>query len=103
MTAHVGVNGEPILFYARLPVSRPVPRQRRPSPQRVAAEGTHARWGGIVEGLRALGLEGVTSSQVEAAVRESYPSGTEGIEQGNLLRACFRSLRSRRNTGDNVR
>ena len=93
-----GINGRPILFYAR---KAPFPKKTKPSPRRNKKNEQSSRWNGIVEGLKSLGLD-VTSAEVEAIIRTNYPSGTDGVDDGEVLKTCYRKLRTCRNTADNV-
>ncbi|MEI7684846.1 MAG: hypothetical protein WCL32_07440 [Planctomycetota bacterium] len=92
-----GVNGKPILFYARRPngtgtVAKPAkPKTKREMPQ-------HDH---LLDGLKSLGLTSVTSIQVGAAVKEIYPQGTEGVDDAEVIRAVFLHLR-RRDSGNSV-
>jgi hypothetical protein len=56
----------------------------------------------LVEGLNALGLTTATAAQVQRVIEELYPKGTEGIDQGEVLRVAFLHLK-RQNSADNVR
>ena len=99
---NLGINGQPILFYSRR--KAPFPKKTKSSTRRNAKNKQSSRWDGIIEGLKSLGLE-VTSAEVEAIIRTNYPLGTEDIDDGEVLRNCYRKLRQqkmRRNTADNV-
>ena len=98
---NLGINGQPILFYAR---KAPFGKKPQPSTRQNKKNEQSSRWNSIVDGLKSLGLE-VTSAEVEAIIRTDYPSGTDGLDEGELLRTCFRNLRQqkmRRNCSDNV-
>lgn len=91
-----GIDGKPVLFYAaRHSVPKPTPR--RPSKPK-ATNGQHAE---ILDGVRALGLTTTTAAQVDHAVNESFPNGTDGVDAGEIIRAVFLSIR-RQNSADNV-
>lgn len=85
---NIGVNGEFILFYqprdkqTASTVRSPTEKTRPPSLQHP----------GLLEGLRSLGLT-PTQEQVAAAVVESFPRGTEGVDESEILRAVYRTLR----------
>lgn len=83
----IGCNGMYTLFYERKP-SQPRPEASSPRPT-----ASRADYSSIIEGLRSLGMDGVTTVQVEEAVASSFPNGTQGIEGGYILRAVFRYLR----------
>jgi hypothetical protein len=93
-----GVNGRPILFYARKAL---FPKRTKSSPRRSNKNKPPSRWNGILEGLKSLGLE-VTSTQVEEEICSVYPSGTDGVDDGEVLRNCYRKFRARRNCSDIV-
>ena len=81
-----GVNGKPILFYARRqPLAPPnveATKGEAPAPK---AE----QYPELIEALQALGLAGVTAAQVGAAVKEVFPQGTAGVDQAELVRVGF--------------
>jgi hypothetical protein len=91
-----GVNGKPVLFYARRrgtePARRP-PKTSKPVPKNkdVAA---------LVDGLNALGLTTATAAQVVEVTKELFPQGTDGMDQADVLRAVFLHLK-RQNQGGN--
>ena len=94
-----GIDGKPILFYARRPgtmVSVPKAR-RKPTP---AQKSPYAE---IVEGVRALGLTSVTAAQVEEAVGALYKLGTEGVDQGDVIRTVFLHLKRQDRSGNVTR
>jgi hypothetical protein len=87
-----GIDGKPILFYVRgsaPPVRKPRGAARMEEPN------------GLIQGLRALGLNPVNSQQVHAALRELFPKGTASLDQGEVLRAVFVHLK-RQISADNV-
>lgn len=89
---NLGHNGQPILFYSRRKAPFKTPKLR-PSARRNKKNKQYEKWNGIVEGLKSLGLDGVKSAQVEAVICSSYPDGTKDIDEGELLRTCYRKLR----------
>ena len=100
---NMGLNGQPILFYAR---KAPFAKKMKSSPRSSNKNKQPSRWNGILEGLKSLGLGGIESEQIEAIIRTNYPSGISDIAEGEVLRTCYRNLRQqkiRRNTDENVR
>src|SRR5262245_10094898 len=93
-----GIDGKPILFYARRLGAAPV-RARAPKPK-LETKGKDVA--ALIEGLNALGLTTATAAQVQRVTEELYPQGTAGIDQGEVLRAVFLHLK-RQNSADNVR
>lgn len=92
-----GVNGKTVLFYSarRQAVTPSRPRKAR---AKVPKADQHAE---LVEALQTLGLAGVTSAQVDAAVKEVFPQGTAGEDEAEVIRAVFLHLR-RKDSADNV-
>jgi len=83
-----GINGRPVLFYARR-LATPL-TNRRPAKERPAATPRAAhRHADAVENLRGMGLARVTAEQVETALRAEYPQGTEGVDEGTVLGRLF--------------
>ena len=83
----IGVNGEYTLFYERS--SEPKPAAKKP----VAKPKPKQDFGDLLDGLAALGLNGLTTSQVSAAVETCYPDGSDGEDENDILRTVFRHLR----------
>jgi hypothetical protein len=92
-----GVNGEPVLFYARRrgtePTRRP-PRASKPVPKNKDIPA-------LLDGLNALGLTTATAAQVLKVTGGLFPQGTKGLDQGEVLRAVFLHLK-RQNQGGNA-
>lgn len=83
-----GVNGKPILFYARgsRPSAPAKPIKKKPVQR---DDGKHAD---LIDGLKGLGLTTVTVAQVEVAIADLFPDGTTEVAPGELLRAVFLRL-----------
>lgn len=93
-----GINGQPVLFYARragLPTVAPRRHQARPG-----AQGRPQRHAELIEALAALG-QTVTDAQADSAIRSVFPTGVRDMDEGEVIRAVFRHLR-RQNSADNV-
>jgi hypothetical protein len=86
-----GVNGKPVLFYARghrattPAVKPPKPPVAEPKPTAAHAD--------LIDGLGALGLV-ATPAQVGEAVAALYPAGADGTDRGQVLRAVFLRLKA---------
>lgn len=96
-----GIDGKPILFYARRVEIRPnVPVSRRPTPAkpRTVTPEDNAE---LLEAVKVLGLTSATNAQVRAAVAELFPQGVASIDQGEVIRAVFIHMK-RRNSSDKV-
>ncbi len=87
---HLGVDGKPVIFYARqrrAAISSPI---RRKAPTQPTSPDTHDA---LVAAVRALGLAWATSEQVGAVMNQLFPSGVTGIDQGEVIRALFVKLK----------
>ena len=86
-----GIDGRPVLFYAkRILTPKKLIRPPR-KPIEPIKRNDHTD---LLEGLRSLGLLTVTAVHVEAAMKSLYPSGVNGTNQGEVLRAVFLHLRA---------
>ena len=80
-----GIDGKPIMFYARRLPTAPSSMKSRPSPPRKKSE-AHAE---VIGALRSLGLSSVTNDQVAAVLKEAFPNGTTGVDQSEVIRTVF--------------
>lgn len=88
-----GINSQPILFYARrkdLGNEKGKPPKPKLSPKNKEVMA-------LVDGLNSLGLT-TTTERVEKVVKDLFPQGVNGQDQGEILRAVFLEIR-RRNSG----
>ncbi len=90
---NLGINGKAVMFHRRQrEVALPIPKKRsRPAPD-------DSRCREMVAGLRSLGLAGVSSQQVEAALKELGVSGNK--DQGEVLKAVFLHIKQRQDTSE---
>jgi hypothetical protein len=79
----IGHNGNPVLFNRK----RRKSAQSKPQQQPVSEEQAE-----LVEALKSLGLT-VVAEEVQAVMRELYPDGWNGIDQGEVVRRVFLKLR----------
>jgi len=54
----------------------------------------------IIDGLSSLGIDEVSKSQIEDALKKCFPDGTNNVDEGEILRQVF-CLISKQNTTDN--
>ena len=86
-----GVNGQPVMFYARrLPTG---PQRAKPMPTPTPKVEPNAD---LIAALQVLGLVGVSAKQVAGAVRVIYSNGTTGVDEGEVVRSGFLRLNLRR-------
>jgi hypothetical protein len=88
-----GLNGRPVLFYARR-LGAPISKAKATPPKN---SHKHAD---LIEGLRALGLTSVRCSDVEAAIQQTLTRGKVGIDDDTVLRTVFLHLK-RQDSGEN--
>ena len=79
----IGLNGNPVLFNRK----RRKPTSLKPQQQPVSEEQAE-----LVEALKSLGLT-VGAEEVHQVVRELYPDGWKGIDQGEVVRRVFLKLK----------
>jgi len=92
-----GVDGKPVLFYApRGSVTAPI-RKRKPKAKAVLT----SQHSDVLEGVRALGLTMATAVQVDAAVKQVFPDGVDGVDPGEVIRSVFLSIK-RQDSQNNV-
>ena len=91
-----GVNGRPVLFYARgYRVTTPTVKSSKPPVAKPKPTAAHAD---LIDGLTALGLV-ATPAQVGEAVSVLYPTGIDGTDLGGVLRAVFLHLKRQNPAG----
>lgn len=88
-----GIDGKPILFYARR-LGQTLNTRCRPPKK-------NNKYAALIEGLRGLGLNAVTVQQIEPVLTKLYPKGTSGVPDTEVLRNVFLSIK-RQNSNDNV-
>ena len=80
-----GIDGKPVLFYARRPEPRPMAAATRRPRAKKSKNESHAD---LIEALKSLGLV-ATTDQVASALKEMFPNGVAGIEQSEVIRTVF--------------
>ena len=85
-----GVDGKPILFYAPRAVAPIAPAGRKRSTSSKTKDQCSNE---ILDGVRALGLGTATRDQVSAAISQSFPNGTDGVDPGEVIRRVFLSTK----------
>lgn len=93
-----GANGKPVLFYARYRLSVPSKPKKQAGPP--ITKGKDKNIAALLDGLNSLGLTTATAAQVETVTKELYPNGTNGIDQGEVLRMVFLEIRRRFTAGN---
>jgi predicted DNA-binding transcriptional regulator AlpA len=79
----IGCNGEYVLFYER----------REKPPVTATTSVRRPDHSVLIEGLKSLGLNGVTAAQIDQALTTNFPNGTANIDEAVVLRLVYRHLR----------
>ena len=93
--SNVGINGEIVMFYsARTSTTSP---KAQKTTKKVAEQPTASpnNYADILEALESLGMEGISSSQIDSAIQECFPDGVENVTEDDILREVFRHLKCR--------
>jgi hypothetical protein len=77
----IGIDGSFMLFYS------PRKKETKPRVKKVDPQIKE-----LTETLESMGLE-ITVEQVQQSLPELYPDGTEGVDQGVLIRELYRHLK----------
>jgi hypothetical protein len=78
----IGVNGEFVIFYERLP-----------NPVKPETKSSRANNASLIQAIKKGGLKDVTNEQVEAALAVCFPEGTSGQDDSVILTKVFRHLK----------
>lgn len=80
----IGVNGQYVIFYAK----------RKPATncevKKSSSKNGHTK---LIASLKSLGIESVTATQVDSALAICFPSGTDSLDETDVVRAVFRHLK----------
>jgi hypothetical protein len=89
--SNVGINSEIIMFYsARTIPNKPKKAVKKSTVQKVISPDKHAD---MIDALESLGLENITSSQIDSAIHNCFKNGTENISEDDILTEVFRYLK----------
>ena len=94
-----GVNGKICLFYNVR--DSPISSSKNNSPKKENKKKTTDKNTDMIEGLSCLGLNDIKSSQIEVALKKSFPSGTDYVEEGEILKQVYCQIKAQ-NSNDNV-
>lgn len=83
-----GINGQVVLFYSRRQEIAPT----RAKPKKPIAVPKKQPQAELAEALKSLGLTTVTPVEAALAVKDLFPGGTSGKDQGAVIRAVFLHL-----------
>jgi len=93
---NVGINGTIIMFYAQRsrPNTKPVAKLLKKSSKKQAGK---KEYKSLIDDLETLGLSNISAANVESALSECFPNGTEEVTEDETLTSVFRHLK-RQNT-----
>jgi hypothetical protein len=94
-----GVNNQILLFYSVRNKTRKesTPKVRTSQPRKVASP---SKYEALLDELTSLGIDDLTVEQVEKAVSNCFPEGSDNIDPDTLLKTLFCHLK-RQNTEHN--
>ena len=94
--SNVGINGEIVMFYsARTPLTSTKTKKTTKKP--IEQKGVSSKHDDLIDALESLGLEKITSSQIDLAIHECFPDGTKNISEDDILTEIFRYLKCQNN------
>jgi hypothetical protein len=95
---NTGVNGKICIFYNCAPSTSSAKNKTVKKEVKKKTTDNHSD---LVEGLSCLGINGISNSQIEAALKKCFPNGTDSFEEGEILRQVY-CLIKEQNSADNV-
>jgi hypothetical protein len=92
--SNVGINGEIVMFYsARTPITiKPKKTVKELTDQKSVSSD---KYNDFIDALESLGLENISSSQIDSAIHKCFPNGTKNISDDDILTEVFRYLKCR--------
>jgi hypothetical protein len=95
-----GMNGKPILFYARRFATEPVIKKlpARKAKSKTQKDSTIER---LMNDLKSLGIDCPNPVHIASALKFCFPAGINQVAEPEVLRSVYRYLK-RQNTNDNV-
>ena len=91
--SNVGINNEIIMFYsARNTMASASKKIAREPAEQKTGPSKHTE---IIDALESLGMENITSSQIDSAILACFPDGTENVTDDYILTEVFRHLNCR--------
>lgn len=92
--SNVGINSEVIMFYsARVPTATAKPKKTVNKAKDNKTK--NGRYVDLIDALESLGLEGVISSEIDAALQVCFPEETPDMSDDETLITIFRYLKRR--------
>ena len=95
--SNVGIHCEIVMFYsARTPMTSTKTKKAtaKPTDKEIVSSDKHAD---MIDALESLGLEDISSLQIDSAIIKCFPDGTENISEDDILTEVFRYIK-RQNT-----
>ena len=92
---NVGINGEIVMFYSAR--NSTVATPKRAAVKATNQDTTIPAHTDLIDALQSLGLENISSCQIESAIHKCFPDGTGNVAEDDILTSIFRHLK-RQNT-----
>ncbi len=92
---NIGVNKKICIFYNSNRSSNISAKNNKQNKKK-----TTNKYVDIIDGLSSLGIDEVSNSQVEDALKKCFPDGADNVDEGEILRQVFCVI-SKQNTTDN--
>ena len=90
-----GINGKPVLFYARRGGEQATTKKRKTETK------SNKQYAAIVDAVKALGVVSANNQKVNKAIACLFPGGLDGTDQAEVIRSVFVHLQ-RQNSSDNL-
>jgi len=90
---NLGINEKIVMFYSIRPKMKPAKTKRTTKQQTekpVKFSNTHTD---LIEALESLGMENITTEQIDSAIVKCFLGGTENTSEDEILREVFRYMK----------
>ena len=87
---NTGINGQIVMFYSARNVVHSVNKLNRASMPKTKSGKSHKA---LIEDLESLGLDDVTTEQIDDAITDIFPDGTKDIDSDEILTSVFRYIK----------
>ena len=88
---NIGVNKQICIFYsAKNKTTNTTPSKTRMKAKKQSFQSRHDD---LIDALEGLGLENITNNQIDTALSESFPDGIDNVENDEILKMLFLSIK----------
>jgi len=89
-----GVNGKICMFYSARHSTTAAPVKKSRKKKNWKNKPTTSDHDQIKSDLESLGLNNISSAQISQVIKECFPEGTDGVDDGDIVRQVYLSIRS---------